>query len=116
VRLTVANLHDSMVFEELLEDAGPIKRPCGRPRKRPDKLHTDKAYDDKKCTRALGKRGIKRRIARKGLESTEKLGKYRWVVERILLESRWSLLWQRLRRQTLRSSRLGPACRYCSHL
>ncbi len=58
--------------------------PRGRPRKRPQKLHADKAYDAKKCREVLRKRGIKARIARRGKESSEKLGRYRWVVERTL--------------------------------
>ena len=37
--LTAANVHDSMVFEELIDAVEPIKRPRGRPRKRPEKLH-----------------------------------------------------------------------------
>jgi transposase len=83
--LTAANVHDSKVFEELVDAIEPIKRPGrGRPRKRPDKLHADKAYDLKKCRKALSKRAIKVRIARKGIESSEKLGRYRWVVERTL--------------------------------
>ena len=57
-----------MVFEELIDAVEPIKRPRGRPRKRPKKLHADKAYDDKKCEGALRRRGIKSRIARKGIE------------------------------------------------
>jgi hypothetical protein len=49
VVLTAANVHDSMVFEELIDAVEPIKRPGrGRPRKRPEKVHAaDKAYDDK---------------------------------------------------------------------
>jgi transposase len=43
-----------------------------------------KAYDDKKCKEALRKRSIRSRIARKGVESSEKLGRHRWVVERTL--------------------------------
>lgn len=82
--LTAANVHDSTVFEELVDAIEPIKRPRGRPRKRPDKLHADKAYDSRKCREALSKRAIKVRIARKGIESSEKLGRYRWVVERTL--------------------------------
>jgi transposase len=84
VMLTAANVHDSMVFEELIDAIEPIKRPRGRPRKRPKKLHADKAYDDSKCKEALRKRGIRSRIARKGKESSEKLGRHRWVVERTL--------------------------------
>ena len=91
---TAANLHDSMVFEEFIDAIEPIKRPGrGRPRKRPEKLHADKAYDDKKCARVLRKRGIKRRIARRGVESSEKLGRHRWVVERTLA---WLTKYRRL--------------------
>ncbi len=76
---SAANVNDSMVFEELLDSIEPVKRPRGRPRKRPEKLHADKAYDDKKCARTLRERGIKRRIARKKVESSEKkLGRHRW--------------------------------------
>jgi transposase len=32
----------------------------------------------------LRKRGITPRIARRGIESSEKLGRYRWIVERTL--------------------------------
>jgi transposase len=84
VMISAANVHDSMVFEELIDAIEPIKRPRGRPRKRPNKLHADKAYDDKKCKGALRRRGIKSRIARKGIESTQKLGRHRWIVERTL--------------------------------
>ena len=76
VRLTAANTHDSMVFEELVDTIEPIKLPRGRPRRRPEKLHADKAYDAKRRRDALKKRGIKVR-AKKGLESSEKLGGHR---------------------------------------
>ncbi len=82
--LTGANRHDSAVFEHLLDAIPPIKRPRGRPRQRPAKLHADKAYDIPRCRRALSRRHIKGRIARKGIESSERLGRHRWVVERTL--------------------------------
>jgi len=87
VKLTGANVPDSVVFEEMVDSIEPISRPTGqrgRPRKRPDKWHADKAYDNRRCRAALGNRGIKCRIARKGVESSEKLGTHRWVVERTL--------------------------------
>ena len=37
-----------------------------------------------RCRRALRRRGIIPRIARRGIESRERLGRYRWVVERTL--------------------------------
>ena len=82
--LTAANVHDSNVFEELVDAIEPIKRPRGRPRRRPEKLHADKGYDAKKCRATLRRRGIKSRIARRGIESSERLGRHRWVVERTL--------------------------------
>jgi len=110
---SAANVHDSIVSEELLDAIEPIKRPGrGRPRKRPEKLHADKAYDDKKCARALRKRGIKRRIARKGVESSEKLGRHRWVVERTLA---WVAKYRRLtiryeRRDDIHEAFLSLGC------
>lgn len=80
-----ANVHDSKMFEEVVDAIKPIKDPGrGRPRKRPEKLHADKAYDSKRCRGALSERGVKVRIARKGVESSERLGRYRWVVERTI--------------------------------
>jgi transposase len=84
VVLTGANVHDSLVFEELVDAIEPAKRPRGRPRKRPEKLHADKGYDFPRCRRSLRRRGIATRIARRGVDSGEKLGRHRWVVERTL--------------------------------
>lgn len=62
----------------------PIKRPRGRPRTRPNKLHADNAYDFPRCREAFRKRSITPRIARRGIESSVKLGRYGRVVERTL--------------------------------
>lgn len=82
--LTGANRHDSVVFETLLDAIPPVKTPAGRRRKRPSKLHADKGYDLPRCRRALTQRRIKVRIARKGIDSSARLGRHRWVVERTL--------------------------------
>jgi transposase len=39
-------------------------------------------YDYLRCRRYLHRRGIKVRIARRGIEDKTKLGRHRWVVER----------------------------------
>jgi len=87
VRHTAANVHDSKMLEEAVDAIRPIRgargRP-GRPRKRPGKLHADKGYDFSRCREALRKRGMKARIARRGIDSSERLGRHRWVVERTL--------------------------------
>jgi hypothetical protein len=56
----------------------------GGPRRRPHKLHVDKGYDYRHLRLALRKRRIIRRIARRGIEPKNHLGRYRWVVERTL--------------------------------
>jgi IS5 family transposase len=81
---SAANVHDSRMLEATIDAIRPIKRPRGRPRKRPDKLHADKGYDFPRCRQALRKRGITPRIARRTIDSSERLGRYRWVVERTL--------------------------------
>ena len=54
----------------------------GRPRRRPGKLHADKGYDHQRCRRECRARGIRPRIARRGIDSSQRLGRHRRVVER----------------------------------
>jgi transposase len=96
VGLSAANIHDSQLLEPLVDSIPPIVGPRGRPgrpRFRPAKLHADKAYDSKEKRRALRARGIAPRIARRGVESSERLGRHRWIVERSLA---WLLGFRRL--------------------
>jgi IS5 family transposase len=87
VCLSPANAHDATKLLPLVDAVpaiiGPRGRP-GRPRKRPAKLHADKAYDSSALRRALRARGITPRVARRGIDSSERLGRHRWVVERSL--------------------------------
>jgi transposase len=81
--LTPANVNDCQLFDALLDAIPPLKGPGrGHPRQRPDKLHADKGYDFRKCRDACYDRGITPRIARRGIDSSDRLGRYRWVVER----------------------------------
>jgi transposase len=94
--ISAANVHDSKLFEALVDAVPPIWRPVGepgRPRRRPAKLHGDKGYDYPVLRRALRRRGIAPRIARRGVESSERLGRHRWKVERTLS---WVLAFRRL--------------------
>ena len=70
VLLSPANLHDSRAFEPLLDSIPPLRRTrSGRPRRRPDKVHADKAYDFSRCRKYLRRRGIaSRRSPGCGLE------------------------------------------------
>jgi len=80
---TAANTADCKMFIETL-DAIPFKR-------RPVKVHADKGYDSQALRDALSERGILDRISERGIldriarrrvDSSEKLGCHRWVVER----------------------------------
>ena len=83
VALSGANRHDSMMLVATLDAVPGVRaRGRGRPRRRPDTLHADKGYDHRRCRRECSARGIKPRIARRGVESSVHLGRHRWVVER----------------------------------
>lgn len=112
IRITGANRHDSRLFEEIVDAVPSIRRRRGRPRKRPVKLHADKGYDYPHCRRALTRRHITVRIARKGTESKQKLGRHRWVVERTMA---WLSQFRRLavryeRRQDIHEAFSSLAC------
>ncbi len=80
--LSGANVHDSHFVGPLLDAIPAIAGQVGRPRRRPAKLHADKGYDYRRCREECTVRGIRHRIARRGIDSSHHLGKYRWVVER----------------------------------
>jgi IS5 family transposase len=80
--VTGANRHDSVVFEELIDAMPGVGGKRGRPRRWPDKLHADKGYDFARCRDHIKRRGIQDRIARRGIERNDRLGRHRWVVER----------------------------------
>jgi transposase len=54
----------------------------GRPRRRPDCVTGDRAYDYPTHRRQLRRRGIRAEIARRATAHGSGLGRYRWVVER----------------------------------
>jgi predicted enzyme related to lactoylglutathione lyase len=84
------------MLQDMVDGVAPVRQPVGRPRKRPAKLHGDKGYDYHACRQALVRRGIKARIARKGIESATRLGHYRYVIERCL---EWTSRFRRLVRR-----------------
>jgi transposase len=81
---TAANVHDSQMLGTMIAAIPAVLRPRGRPRKRPHTLHADKGYGYPRCHRVLQQRHITSRIARQGIDSGGRLGRYRWVVERTL--------------------------------
>ncbi|WTE38380.1 IS5 family transposase [Streptomyces sp. NBC_01618] len=84
IGISGANLHDSQALEPLVRGIPPIRSRRGPRRRRPAKLHADKAYDNRHLRRWLRSRGITHRIARKGIESSQRLGRHRWTIERTM--------------------------------
>ncbi|WP_436845298.1 IS5 family transposase [Streptomyces cinerochromogenes] len=82
VGISAATLHDSQALIPLVRGIPPVRSRRGPRRRRPGKLHSDKGYDYRYLRRWLASRGIRHRLARKGIESSRHLGRYRWVVER----------------------------------
>jgi transposase len=118
--ITGANAHDSTMLAPLLDtNPGVCERGGrpGRPRRRPDKLHADNGYDYPRCRRYLHRRGIRVRIARRGIEDKTRLGRARWVAERTMS---WLLGYRRLARRYDRSEAtvsalLSLACALTCH-
>ena len=98
------------MLEPVLDAVPPIRQCAGRPRMRPAKLHADKGYDFARCRRACRQRGIAPRIARRGIDSRERLGRHRWVAERTLA---W---FARFRRLTVRYERRADIWAAFRHL
>ncbi|MFF3416019.1 IS5 family transposase [Streptomyces sp. NPDC002698] len=79
-----ANLHDSQALEPSIRGVPSIRSRRGPRRRRPAKLHGDKGYAYDHLRRRLRERGIVPRIARRGIESSQRLGSHRRVVERTM--------------------------------
>jgi transposase len=61
----------------------------------------NKGYDNRRVRRYLRRRGITALIARRGIESTERLGRHRWVLERTV---GWLLTYHRLALRYVRTA------------
>jgi IS5 family transposase len=93
VAVTAAAVVDVTMLAAMVDDIPPVRTACGRRRTRPGKLDADKGYDSKANRAYLRRRGIGARIARRGMESSVRLGHHRWKIERSLS---WLSCWRRL--------------------
>lgn len=94
VCLTPANVHDVTQLVPLVDGIPKVRGRIGHPRQRPNSLLADRAYDSRSHHVALVLRGIRPRIARRGVDHGSGLGKQRWVVERTFA---WLHQFKRLR-------------------
>jgi transposase len=82
IGISAANTHDSQGLEPFVRGIPPIRSRRGPRRRQPAKLHADKGYDYDHLRRRLRSRNISPRIAHKGVEPSQRLGRHRWTVDR----------------------------------
>ncbi|WP_405966036.1 transposase (plasmid) [Streptomyces sp. NBC_00015] len=111
-RHTAANVNDVTQTLALVDGIPPVAGKPGRPRRRPDSLLGDKAYDSKAVRHQLRRRRILPVISRKGAPNIKGLGKLRHVVEQTfaLLHQfkRLAVRWER--RTELHDAFVSLAC------
>ena len=87
-------MHDVTQLLPLVDAIPAIKGKAGRPRRRPEIVQADRAYDSEPHRRALRERGIYPMLPRRRTKHGSGLGIFRWVVERSLS---WLHQFRRLR-------------------
>ncbi|MFE7268798.1 IS5 family transposase [Streptomyces sp. NPDC057592] len=83
VGLSAANTHDSQALKPMLSHFH-MGHESHATESKPRRLHADKAYDVPHLRRWLWGKHIGVRIARKGIDSSERLGRRRWVIDRTM--------------------------------
>lgn len=101
VTFTGSNVPDIKEMLHTVDAVPDVSGTVGHPRKRPDELFADRAYDSEPHRQELRRRGIRPRIPHRGTEHGSGLGVYRWVVERT---ASWLHSFRKLR---LRTDRTG---------
>ncbi len=106
VTITGSNVHDVKELVHALDAVPNVRGKVGHPRKRPNVLYGDRAYDSQPHREKLKKRGISPQFARRGSEHGSGLGIYRWVVERT---ASWLHSFRKLRLRTDRTAGIHQA-------
>ncbi len=84
VGLSAADTRDSQALRPMVLGHQTKHDPYRGRHFKPRRLHADKAYDISELQRWLRGRRTGVRIARRGIESSERLGRRRWVIERTM--------------------------------
>ena len=82
VGISGANLHDTQALIWMVQGIPPTRSRRGRRRPRPGKLHANKVYGHRHLRQWPSRRGIRHRIARRGIETSQRLGRHRRTIER----------------------------------
>jgi transposase len=93
-RMTPANVNEVEELIPLVDAVPPIAGQVGHPRRRPDKLQGDRAYQSAAKEEELRRRKIEPVVAHKRTKHGSGLGKFRWFIERTLS---WFKQFRRLR-------------------
>jgi transposase len=80
--VTGGNRNDITQLVPLVERIPAVAGLPGAPRRRPERLSADRAYDHRPQQRELRRLGITPEIAKRKAEHGSGLGRVRWVVER----------------------------------
>jgi transposase len=101
VGVSAANVNDVQALRPLILGIPAVRSRRGPRRRHPNKVRADKAYHSAGNLAWLRERNITPRIARPGVESSERLGRHRWKIERSIS---WLFGYRRL---TVRYERKG---------
>jgi transposase len=82
--VTGANAHDVTQLGPLVNAIPPVAGKRGRPRRRPEAVQGDRAYDSALHRQGLRELGVVPELAARGTEHGSGLGRTRWPVERTL--------------------------------
>jgi len=106
VATSAANTHDSLALIPLVQAIPAIRSRRGPRRRRPGRLYAGLGLRLSALRAWLRRRRITPRIARRGIETSDRLGRHRWVIERSLA---WLTGYRRLTIRYERSARLFTA-------
>ncbi|WP_408649255.1 IS5 family transposase [Streptomyces herbicida] len=101
VGASAAKVDDVQALRPLILGIPAVRSRRGPRRRHPNKVRADKAYHSADNLAWLRERNITPRIARPGVESSERLGRHRWKIERSIS---WLFGYRRL---TVRYERKG---------
>jgi hypothetical protein len=102
VQTAAANEHDSITLLPLVRDIPGVTGKAGRPKRKPDSLVADKAFDSEALRNSLRWLGMEPLIPHRGDEQSG-LGAVRWFIERTIS---WFHQFRRLRIRWERSAEM----------
>ncbi len=80
--ITAANVPEINELLPVVDSCGPLDDQ-GEPKKLPDELYGDRAYDSEPHREELRERDVEPKLAKRNTPHGSGLGKFRWVVERL---------------------------------